>query len=89
VYVAISCSSPELISLLLKRGADVSTVDTMLGLSPVEYAIRMDDREMLSLLMEKRPKIMEQLFKGMNDVCRKPNVSVFLTAAKYGHTVLL
>jgi len=38
LHVAVSCRNPELIRLLLEHGADVSSVDTLLGLSPVEYA---------------------------------------------------
>jgi hypothetical protein len=49
----------------------------------------MDDWEMLSLLMEKKYEIRKQVFEGMNNVCRKPNVSIFLAADYYGHTDLL
>ena len=41
--VAVSCRSPQLIRLIVQHGADVSSVGTLLGLSPVEYATRMVD----------------------------------------------
>jgi energy-coupling factor transporter ATP-binding protein EcfA2 len=43
LHVAVSCRSPNVIKLLLEHGTDISSVDTLLGLSPVQYAIRMDD----------------------------------------------
>jgi len=63
LHVAISCCSTESIRLLLEHGADVSTVDTLLGLSPVDYATRMKDWKVLTLMMEKRPDIREQVLK--------------------------
>jgi len=52
LHLAISCRNPELIRLLLQHEADVRSVDKLLGLSPVEYAIRMKDLEIMSLLEE-------------------------------------
>ena len=49
LHVAVSCRSPQLIRLLLEHGADVSSVDTLLGLAPVQYTIKMENREILSL----------------------------------------
>jgi len=89
LHVAVSCRTPELIKLLLEHGADVSSVDTLLGLSPVEYAIRMDDWEMLSLLMEKRPGIREQVLNGAKCGCTDSVACALRTAAQYGHTDLL
>jgi ankyrin repeat protein len=43
LHVAVSCCGPKLIHLLREHGADVSSVDTLLGLSPVQYAIGMAD----------------------------------------------
>ena len=43
LHVAISCRRPELIKLLLKQGAGVNSVDTLLGSSPVDYASRRND----------------------------------------------
>jgi hypothetical protein len=45
LHIAVSCSSPQLIRLILEHGADGGSVDTLLGLSPVQYAIRMVDSE--------------------------------------------
>jgi len=89
LHVAVSCRSPELIRLFLEHGADVSCVDTFLGLSPVEYAVRMNDWEVLSLMMEKRPEIREQVLNENNKSCMDPNVSALRAAAKYGHNDLL
>jgi ankyrin repeat protein len=61
LHVAVSCSNLELISLLLEHDADVSSADTLLGLSSVQYATRMVDWEMLSLIMEKRREIRVQV----------------------------
>jgi ankyrin repeat protein len=36
LHEAVSCRSLKLMKLLLKQGADVSPVDTLLGLSPVQ-----------------------------------------------------
>jgi hypothetical protein len=59
LHVAVSCRRPELTRLLLQHGADVRSVDTLLGLSPVDYAPKMVDWQILSLMMEKRPDIRE------------------------------
>jgi hypothetical protein len=61
LHVAVSGRNLELIRLLLEHGADVSSTDTLLGLSAVQYATRMVDWEMISLIMEKRPEIREQV----------------------------
>ena len=66
LHVAVSCRSPELVRLLLEHGADLSSVDKLLGLSPVEYAIRLANREILSLLMEKKPDIREKVLHELN-----------------------
>jgi hypothetical protein len=51
LHVAVSCCRPKLTQLLLEHGADVSSVDTLLGLTPVQYAVGMAGWEILSLLM--------------------------------------
>jgi hypothetical protein len=89
LHVAVRCRSPELNKLLLEHGADVSSVDTLLGLSPVQYAIRMDDWEMLSLLMEKRPDIREQVLNGANRDSTDSIACALHAAALYGHNDLL
>jgi len=89
LHVAVSCRSPELITLLLEHGADVSSVDTLLGLTPVEYAIRITDWQVLSFLMENRPEIREQVLNDMNLVCTEYNSPALRAAARYGHTDLL
>jgi serine/threonine-protein phosphatase 6 regulatory ankyrin repeat subunit B len=89
LHVAVSCRSPEIIKLLLEHRADVSSVDTLLGLTPVQYAIRMDVWEMLSLLMEKRPDIREQVLNGANRDCGDNIACALRAAAQYGHNYLL
>jgi hypothetical protein len=41
--LAVSHRNPELISLVLEQGADVSFADTFLSLSPLQYATGMAD----------------------------------------------
>jgi ankyrin repeat protein len=89
LHLAVSCKKPEIIKLLLEREADVSSVDTLLGLSPVQYAIIMDDCEMLSLLMEKRPDIREQVLNGTSRDCTDNIACALRAAAQYGHNDLL
>jgi len=89
LHIAVSCSNPEMIELLLEHGADLSCVDTLLGLSPVEYATRMNDWEVLSLLMEKRPEIREQVLNEINYVCTDNIVCALRAAAQYGRNDLL
>jgi ankyrin repeat protein len=89
LHVAVSCRSQEIIRLLLEHGADIRSVDTLLGLSPVDYASRMVDWQILSLLMEKRPDIREQVLSEMNFGCTEYIASVLRAAAKDGHTDLL
>jgi ankyrin repeat protein len=86
LHLAVSCKSAELTKFLLQHGANVSCVDTLLGLSSVQYAIRIGDWEILSLIMEKRPEIREQVLSAMNQDC---DASCLRAAAKYGHTDLL
>jgi hypothetical protein len=61
LHVAVSSRSPEIIRLLLEHESDVSCEDTVLGFSSIEYASRINDWEVLSLIMEKRPEIREQV----------------------------
>ena len=89
LHLAVSCRNSKLIKLLLEHGADVSSVDTFLGLSPVEYAIRMDDWEMMSLLMEKRPDIREQVLNVTKLDCSDNIACALRAAAQYGHNDLL
>ena len=89
LHVAVSCRSPQLIRLLLEHGADVSSVDTLLDLSPVQYAVIMADWEMLSLIMDKRPEIREQVLNEMNDGGTEYIASALRATARYGHTDLL
>jgi ankyrin repeat protein len=89
LHVAVSCRSQELIKLLLEHGADVRTVDTLLGLSPVGYASRLVDWQILSLMMEKRPDIREQVLSEMNLDRTEYTASALHAAAKDGHTDLL
>jgi len=89
LHLAVSCRSLEIISLLLEHGADLSYVDTLLGLSPVQYAIRMDDWDILSLLMEKRPDIRNEVLNGANRDCMANISCVLRAAAHYGHNDLL
>jgi hypothetical protein len=84
LHLAVSCKNPELIKLLLEQEADVSSVAPLLGLSPVQYAIIMDDWEMLSLLMEKRPDIREQVLNGTSRDCTE-NIACAPCADKYVH----
>jgi len=72
LHVAISCRSPELIRLLLEHGGDVSSVDTLLGLSLLQYAIIMADWEILSLMMEKRPAIREEVLNEIKKLLYEP-----------------
>jgi energy-coupling factor transporter ATP-binding protein EcfA2 len=83
LHVAVSCRSPEITTLLLEHGADISSVDTLLGFSPVEYAFRMNDLEMVSLLMEKRPEIMEQELNEMSHGCTECITSALRATARY------
>ena len=89
LHLAVSCRNQELIKLLLEHGADVSSVDTLLGLSPLDYASRMNDWEMLSLMMEKRPDIREQVLNETNRDCTDNIACVLCTAAHYGYNDLL
>ena len=89
LHVAISCKTPEIIKLLLEHKADVSFEDTFLGLSPLEYATRTKDWQVLSFIMEKRPDIREQVLNDMNPGCTEYIVSGVGAAARYGHTDLL
>jgi ankyrin repeat protein len=89
LHIAVSSRSPEIIRLLLEHGADIMVPDTFLGLSPVQYASRMIDWEMLSLIMEKRPKVREQVLYVLKNELMDYNFSVLRAAAKYGHTDLL
>jgi hypothetical protein len=63
--------------------------DTLLGLSAVQFGSRMVDWEMLSLIMEKRSKVREQLLNVMKNGLTDYNASVLRAVAKYGHTDLL
>jgi len=72
LHVAISCRSPELIRLLLEHGGDVSSVDTLLDLSPVQYAIRMADWEILILMIERRPAIREEVLNEIKNLLYEP-----------------
>jgi hypothetical protein len=49
----------------------------------------MVDWEILSLVMEKRPKVREQLLNGMKNWLTDYNASVLRAVAKYGQTDLL
>jgi len=89
LHIAVSCSNIELIRLLLEHGADVSSVDIFLVLSPVDYAIRINDWEVLSLLMEKRPDIREQVLNGTDQQCVDSITSALRAAAQYGRNDLL
>jgi ankyrin repeat protein len=89
LHIAVSCRRPDLITLLLEHGADVNSVDNFLGLSPVDYANRMEDWEILSLMMEKRPDIREHVLNEANHDCKNHTVSAFRAVAKYGHNDLL
>jgi adenylate kinase len=89
LHIAVSCKNTEIIRLLLEHGADAISVDTFLGLSPVDYASRMDDWEILSLIMEKRPDIREHVLNRANFDCTETTASALHAAAKYGHNDLL
>jgi ankyrin repeat protein/energy-coupling factor transporter ATP-binding protein EcfA2 len=89
LHVAVSCRNPKLIKLLLENGADLSSKDTLLGLSPIQYAIRLADWKILSLLMEKRPDIREQVLYGTNRDGTDKITCALRAAAEYGHNDLL
>jgi hypothetical protein len=89
LHVAVSCRRPELIRLLLEHGANVSSVDTLLGLSPVNYASKMVDWPMLCLMMDKRPEIRVQVLNEMNDGGTEYIASALRVAVRYGHNDLL
>jgi ankyrin repeat protein len=85
LHIAVSCRNPDLIRLLLENGADVSCKDTLLGLSPVEYAVGMDDWEMLSLFLQKRPEVREQV---ISETVRKGYIDSALRAAARTDTLI-
>ena len=89
LHIAVSGKSPELITLLLEHEADIRSVDTLLWLSPVEYAIRKGNWHVLILLMEKRPEIRKQVLNGVNPDCTEYNAPALRAAARYGHNDLL
>jgi ankyrin repeat protein len=89
LHVAVSCRKPDIIKLLLEHGEDVSCEDTFLWLSPLEYANRMDDWQVLSLIMEKRPDIREQVLNEMIPGGSEYIASALRAAARHGHTDLL
>lgn len=82
LHIAVSCRSPEIIRLLLEHGADVMFPDTLLGLSAVQFGSRMVDWKILSLIMEKRPKVREQILKVMKNGLTGYNASVLRAVGK-------
>ena len=89
LHIAVSCRTSEIIRLLLEHGADVTFLDTLLDLSVVQFGSRMVDWKILSLIMEKRPKVREQILNVMKNGLTDYNVSVLRAVGKYGHTDLL
>jgi ankyrin repeat protein len=60
-----------------------------LGLSPVEYANKIADWEMLSLMMEKRPDVRNQVLNSAIRDCTDDIFCALRAAAQYGHNDLL
>jgi len=88
LHVAVSCSNPELIKLLLEHGADVRSVDTLLDLSPVEYAVRMGKWDMVNLLTEKRPEIWkETLTNQLHQASESGNLQTVYKILTFGISV--
>jgi len=67
---------------VLEHGADVMFPDTLLGLSAVRFGSRMVDWEILSLIMEKRPKVREQILNVMKNGLTGYNASVLRAVGK-------
>ena len=89
LHIAVSCSNTDIIRLLLEQGADGSSVDAFLGLSPVDYASRMNNWEVLTLMMDKRSDIREQVLNGPNQYSLDGITYALRAAAKYGRNDLL